>query len=47
LAIIDFAKTAEYVADARTVGLVETRRSGLIPLMWPPVRVVTARKPAV
>jgi arsenite methyltransferase len=47
LAIIDFAKTAEYVADARASGLVETCRSGLTPLMWPPVRVVTARKPAV
>jgi ubiquinone/menaquinone biosynthesis C-methylase UbiE len=47
LVIIDFAKTAEYVADARAAGLVEVCRSGLTPLMWPPARVVTAREPAV
>jgi ubiquinone/menaquinone biosynthesis C-methylase UbiE len=45
LAIIDFAKTAEYVADARAAGLAEVSRSGPTALMWPPVRVVTARKP--
>ncbi|XGX78370.1 2-methoxy-6-polyprenyl-1,4-benzoquinol methylase, mitochondrial [Terrabacter sp. BE26] len=46
LAIIDFAKTAEYVADAHGAGLTQVSRSGLTALMWPPVRVVTARKPA-
>lgn len=45
LAIVDFAKTAQYVADARAAGLVDVCRSGLTALMWPPVRVVTARKP--
>src|SRR3954470_19544157 len=45
LAIVDFAKTAEYVADARAAGLVDVCRSGPTALMWPPVRVVTARKP--
>jgi arsenite methyltransferase len=45
LAIIDFAKTGQYTADAGAAGLVEVSRSGLTALMWPPVRVVTARKP--
>lgn len=45
LTIIDFAKTAEYVADAPATGLVDMRRSGLTALMWPPVRIVTGRKP--
>jgi arsenite methyltransferase len=44
LAIIDFAKTSEYVQDALTAGLVDVTRSPLSPLMWPPVRLVTARK---
>jgi SAM-dependent methyltransferase len=45
LAIIDFAKTAEYVQDARAAGLVDVTRSAPTGLMWPPVRVVSARKP--
>lgn len=45
LAIIDFAKTDEYVQDARDAGFVDVTRSRPTPLMWPPVRVVTARKP--
>jgi arsenite methyltransferase len=44
LAIVDFAKTSEYVIDAWAAGLVDVTRSALTPLMWPPVRVVTARK---
>jgi arsenite methyltransferase len=46
LAIVDFAKTGEYVAAAWVAGLVDVARSRPTPLMWPPVRVVTARKPA-
>jgi SAM-dependent methyltransferase len=45
LAIVDFAKTAEYAADAATAGLVDVARSRPTALMWPPVRVLTARKP--
>jgi SAM-dependent methyltransferase len=47
LTIIDFAKTAQYVADAQATGLVDVRRSGLTARMWPPVRIVTARKPTI
>jgi SAM-dependent methyltransferase len=45
LAIIDFAKTGEYVADARDAGFIDVTRSRPTPIMWPPVRLVTARKP--
>jgi arsenite methyltransferase len=45
LAIIDFAKTSEYVEDAWAAGFVDVTRSALTPLMWPPVRVVTGCKP--
>jgi ubiquinone/menaquinone biosynthesis C-methylase UbiE len=45
LAIIDFAKTRQYAADAQAAGLIDVTRSGPTPMMWPPVRVVTARKP--
>jgi arsenite methyltransferase len=46
MAIVDFAKTSEYVQDARAAGLIDVTRSARTPLMWPPVRVVTARKPS-
>ncbi|NJC71033.1 class I SAM-dependent methyltransferase [Planosporangium thailandense] len=45
LAIIDFAKTDQYARDARAAGLVDVTRSRPTPMMWPPVRVVLARKP--
>jgi ubiquinone/menaquinone biosynthesis C-methylase UbiE len=43
LAIIDFAKTGEYVRFARAAGFVDVRRSGYSLRMYPPVRTVTAR----
>ena len=46
LAIIDLGKTAEYAEAARKAGLVEVHRSGPSLLMYPPTRVVTARKPS-
>jgi hypothetical protein len=47
LAIVDLAKTAQYAADVRTAGLVDVVRTRPTALVWPPVRVVTARKPGV
>lgn len=45
LVIVDFARTAEYARDATAAGLSEVDRSGLRWSVYPPVRVVTARKP--
>lgn len=44
LLLIDFSKTAEYVADAQAAGLEQVRRSKPLFTMYPPVRVVTASK---
>lgn len=43
LAIVDFARTGEYVRFARAAGFVDVRRSGLSLWMYPPVRTVTGR----
>lgn len=45
LGIVDFIRTAEYARDAAAAGLSEVERSGLRWSVYPPVRVVTARKP--
>jgi arsenite methyltransferase len=45
LAVVDFTRTAEYARDAAAAGLSEVDRSGLRWSLYPPVRVVTARKP--
>ncbi|WP_372407594.1 class I SAM-dependent methyltransferase [Streptomyces luteireticuli] len=45
LLIVDIARTEEYEAEARRAGLVDVRRSGRSALVYPPVRVVTARAP--
>jgi SAM-dependent methyltransferase len=45
LAIIDFRRTGEYRRSALDAGFVDVRRSGYSLLMYPPVRVVTARLP--
>ncbi|MFD2416237.1 class I SAM-dependent methyltransferase [Amycolatopsis pigmentata] len=45
LAIVDFTRTAEYARTAADAGLSEVDRSGLRWSIYPPVRVVTARKP--
>jgi arsenite methyltransferase len=47
LVVIDFAHTSDYVSAARAAGLTDVTRSSTSFLMWPPVRIVTARKPAV
>jgi SAM-dependent methyltransferase len=47
LVVIDLAHTSEYVSAARAAGLTDVTRSSPSLLMWPPVRIVTARKPAV
>jgi arsenite methyltransferase len=44
LLLIDFSKTAEYASDAAAAGLVDVQRSGRSFAMYPPVRVVSARK---
>ncbi|MGH3829920.1 MAG: hypothetical protein ACRDRS_05625 [Pseudonocardiaceae bacterium] len=44
LGVIDFARTAEYSAAAIGAGLTDVHRSGLTWRMYPPVRIVTARK---
>jgi ubiquinone/menaquinone biosynthesis C-methylase UbiE len=45
--VIDLAHTSEYVSAARAAGLIDVSRSSPSLLMWPPVRIVTARRPAV
>ncbi|GGX74212.1 hypothetical protein GCM10010324_19440 [Streptomyces hiroshimensis] len=45
LLVVDFMKTEEYEREASAAGLADVQRSGLIPLMYPPVRVVRARAP--
>lgn len=44
LALLDFRHTADYAATLRAAGLREVRRSGLRFGVFPPVRIVTARK---
>jgi arsenite methyltransferase len=46
LALLDFQCTNEYVETLRDLGWRDARRSGLSFGMFPPVRVVTATKPA-
>jgi SAM-dependent methyltransferase len=47
LALLDFRHTADYAATLRTAGLTEVRRSGIRFGLFPPVRIVTARKDAL
>ncbi len=44
LALLDFRNTAVYAATLRAAGLQDVRRSGIRFGMFPPVRIVTARK---
>jgi ubiquinone/menaquinone biosynthesis C-methylase UbiE len=46
LAIVDFRHTAAYARELTRLGLREVRRSGLRFGIFPPVRIVTARKRA-
>jgi arsenite methyltransferase len=46
VAILDLRATAEYALALEDAGLVDIRRSGRSFRMYPPVRVVTARRPA-
>jgi SAM-dependent methyltransferase len=45
-ALLDFCCTAEYARTLCELGWREVQRSGLQFLMFPPVRIVTGRKPA-
>jgi arsenite methyltransferase len=45
VAVLDFSSTREYVRAFERYGLDEVARSGLRWRMYPPVRLVTARKP--
>jgi arsenite methyltransferase len=45
IALQDFQCTEEYLQTLREIGWTEVGRSDLIFQMWPPVRVVTGRKP--
>jgi len=44
IAFVDFAKTAEYAADLRVLEAKDVACSGLSFQIFPPVRIVTARK---
>jgi arsenite methyltransferase len=46
VALLDFAKTDEYVEDLRAAGMADVTRSSLSFWIYPPVRTVTATKPA-
>ena len=45
VAFQDFMATAEYVQTLRALGWENVERSGLSLALWPPVRIVTGRKP--
>jgi ubiquinone/menaquinone biosynthesis C-methylase UbiE len=45
VAVLDFAGTHDYALAFEDAGLVEVTRSGLSLRMYPPVRVVRARRP--
>ena len=45
IAILDLAHTGEYVQSFRESGLADVKRSWLLFLIFPPVRLVTATKP--
>jgi cyclopropane fatty-acyl-phospholipid synthase-like methyltransferase len=44
VALLDFRHTAQYADDLRAAGMQNVNRSGLIFWIFPPVRVVTAKK---
>jgi ubiquinone/menaquinone biosynthesis C-methylase UbiE len=44
VALLDFSKTGEYAEDLRAAGMQAVQVSGSSFQMYPPVRVVTARK---
>jgi len=46
VALLDFRNTKEYAEDLSRAGLRDVHLSGLRLAMFPPVRIVTARKPA-
>jgi ubiquinone/menaquinone biosynthesis C-methylase UbiE len=46
LALLDFQRTDEYLQTLRDLGWQEVKRSGLQFQMFPPVRVVTGKKPS-
>ncbi len=46
IALLDFQRTDEYLATLRSLGWKNIQRSGPSLWMFPPVRVVTAKKPA-
>jgi ubiquinone/menaquinone biosynthesis C-methylase UbiE len=46
VALLDFQCTDEYVQTLRELGWDEAKLSGLLFQMFPPVRVVTGKKPA-
>ena len=46
VAVLDLRATGEYAIAFEDAGLVDVERSGLSFRMYPPVRVVTARRPA-
>jgi ubiquinone/menaquinone biosynthesis C-methylase UbiE len=45
VALLDFRHTAEYAEDLSAAGMQEVSRSGLVFWIFPPVRVVTGKKP--
>ena len=45
VALLDFQRTEEYVQTLRNLGWPDVKRSGLIFLMFPGVRIVTGTKP--
>lgn len=45
VALLDFQYTDEYIQTLRELGWHEAKRSGLLFQMFPPVRVVTGKKP--
>ena len=47
IALLDFMATDEYFATLRSIGWKDVQVSGLIFWMFPPVRVVSGRKPAM
>jgi len=45
VALLDIRHTAEYAQDLRAAGMQDVQRSGLVFWIFPPVRVVTGKKP--
>ncbi|HEV8293242.1 MAG TPA: class I SAM-dependent methyltransferase [Tepidisphaeraceae bacterium] len=45
VALLDIRHTAEYAEDLRAAGMQNVQRSGLVFWIFPPVRIVTGKKP--